>query len=262
MKKTMHKLVGALLALPLLPAVANAFTMHPASRESYNGLTPHAHWNEVWHETMLDITIFGVIFTVICIGVMLTSLRKPGQKSGSQPKLSSQAAIGWAVIPMVLFLADDLFLYVKGFDLHNHYREVPKNASEVKLTGAMWSWTYDYGNGVETYDELVVPVGSPVVIRMTSDDVVHSHYMNKYRVTEDLMPGRVTWQWMMPDEVGESVITCREYCGENHSRMFGKVRVLSQADYDAFMASEMGLDTSAEAADDVAAADSADVSES
>ncbi|MES0371346.1 MAG: hypothetical protein ABUK11_03615, partial [Mariprofundaceae bacterium] len=80
----------------------------------------------------------------------------------------------------------------------------------------------------------------PVVLRMTSDDVVHSHYMNQFRVTEDLMPGRITWQWIMPDTEGESIVACREYCGENHSRMYGKVKVLSQADYDAFMASEMG----------------------
>ncbi len=238
-KSMIYKALGVLASLSLLPAVASAFQTNPAHRESYNGLTPHAHWDEVWHETMVDITVIGVLFSLMSVYVMLAYMRKPGQTAGQSPKLSAQARIGMAVIPMVLFLADDLFLFVKGFDLHNHYREVPTNTMEVKVTGMMYSWTYDYENGVETYGELVVPKGKPVVLRMTSEDVVHSHYMNKYRVTEDLMPGRVTWQWMMPDEVGESVVTCREYCGVGHSAMFGKVIVMEQADYDAWMANEM-----------------------
>jgi cytochrome c oxidase subunit 2 len=239
-KSMMIKALAALATVPALATSAFAFTANPAHRESYNGLTPHAHYDQLWHETMLDITVIGVIFSVFCLWLLLGFRRSASNQMGQQPDLPPQARIGWAVIPMVLFLADDLFLFAMGFELHNHYREVPADAQEVKLTGAMWSWTYEYENGVETYDELVVPVGKPFVMRMTSDDVVHSHYMNQFRVTEDLMPGRITWQWAMPDAVGESVVTCREYCGENHSRMFGKVKVLSQADYDEFMASEMG----------------------
>ncbi|MDX8390117.1 MAG: hypothetical protein R8M38_06470 [Mariprofundaceae bacterium] len=239
-KSLINRGVAALLTMPLLVTSAFAFQANPARRENFNGLTPHAHWDELWHEVMLDITIIGVLFGLLCVWLLVGFLRKGADDIGESPKISAQAKIGWAVLPMVLFLVDDLFLFVQGFDLHNHYREVPVEAAEVKLTGAMWSWTYEYENGVETYDELVVPVGLPVVMRMTSDDVLHSHYMNQFRVTEDLMPGRVTWQWFMPDAVGESVITCREYCGENHSRMHGKVRVLSQTDWDAFMANELG----------------------
>jgi len=49
------------------------------------------------------------------------------------------------------------------------------------------------------------------------------------------MPGRITYEWFYPNKIGKSVITCREYCGANHSRMFGHVIVMSQADYDAWM---------------------------
>jgi len=240
-KSIILKGLAALAAVPALASTAFAFTANPAHRESYNGLAPHEHFNALWHETMIDITVIGVLFSVFCLWLLLGFRRSATNQNGQQPNLPAQARIGWAVIPMVLFLADDLFLFAMGWDLHNHYREVPADAQEVKVTGAMWNWTYEYENGVETYDELVLPAGKPVVFRMTSDDVVHSHYLNKYRVTEDLMPGRITWQWIMPEE-GESVVTCREYCGENHSRMFGKVKVLSQADYDAFMAEQAGIE--------------------
>lgn len=240
LKSIILKSLALAATLPALATTAFAFQANPAHRESYNGLTPQAHYDQLWHETMLDITVIGVLFTILCMWLFLSFRRSASNQTGQQPTLAPQARIGWAVIPMVLFLADDLWLFAMSFDLHNHYREVPADASEVKLTGAMWNWTYEYENGVETYDELVVPVGKPVVLRMTSDDVVHSHYMNQFRVTEDLMPGRITWQWIMPDQEGESIVACREYCGENHSRMYGKIKVLPQADYDAFMASELG----------------------
>ena len=73
---------------------------------------------------------------------------------------------------------------------------------------------------------------------MISDDVLHSHYMVKYRNTEDVMPGRVTYHWIMPDQVGESVVTCREYCGAAHSNMYGKIIVKSSADYQAWVAEQ------------------------
>jgi len=247
LKSMVYKAIGALSALMAAPGLGHAFTANPAHRESYNGLTPHEHWDEIWHETMVDITVIGVLFGLFSLYLMFGFLRSKDRPNGEPVQLSPQAAIGWAVIPIVLFLADDLFLFAKGFDLHNHYREVPADAREVKLTGSMWSWTYNYGNDVETYGELIVPVGKPVLLRMTSEDVVHSHYLNKFRVTEDLMPGRVTWQWFMPNEEGETVISCREYCGENHSRMYGKVKVLSQADFDAWYAEQSG--TVAPAAD-------------
>jgi cytochrome c oxidase subunit 2 len=214
--------------------------MDKAGRADYHGMTPHAHWDEVWNETMWDITIIGAIYIAISIVFMFIYRRKAHGERGHWPTLSGQAQIGWLIIPVMLFLGDDLYLFVKGWDLHNQYREVPADAAEVKLTGSMWSWTYELENGIETYDELVVPVGKPVILRMSSDDVVHSHYMVRYRVTEDLMPGRVTYQWFMPDQIGESVVTCREYCGEGHSKMFGKVRVLSQADYDSWVGSQLG----------------------
>jgi len=237
-KSLMHKVMAAMLALPLIPSLAHAFQAAPAHRADYNGWTPHEHWDAVWHETMLDITVLGVIFALVTIAFMVMYVRKGHGERGKLPTLTNQAKIGWVVLPCMLFLGDDLFLYVKGFDLHNHYREVPTNAVEVKLTGSMWNWNYVDVNDIDSDNELVVKQGTPVVLRMVSDDVLHSHYMNRYRVTEDLMPGRITWQWFMPDQLGESVVTCREYCGTMHSGMYGKVIVKSAADYDAYVAEQ------------------------
>jgi len=238
-KSLLRKVWGLLIALPLLPSLAYAFQSVTATRTDYGGLTPQAHWEELWTEVMWDITIIGAVYVLIALIFFFAYKSKNEDAVGASPKLSLQAVIGWVVIPCMLFLGDDLFLYMKAYALHNQMREVPANAQEIKVTASMWNWNYDYGNGVDADNELRVPVGKPVVLRMTSEDVVHSHYMNKFHVSEDVMPGRVTWEWFMPDKIGETVITCREYCGTNHSKMFGKLIVLSQKDYDAWMADEL-----------------------
>lgn len=239
LKSLMYKAIGALLALPLVPSLAMAFQMQRTNRVEFEGMTPHAHWDALWDETMWDITIIGIIYFAIAVYFMVRYKRTGHGQVGESPKLSPQAKIGWVVIPCFLFLGDDLFLFAKNFDLHNHYRQVPVNAAEVKVTGSMWNWNYEYPTGVDADGELRVVVGKPVVLRMTSDDVVHSHYLNQFRVTEDVMPGRVTWQWFLPDKLGESVVTCREYCGTNHSKMYGKVIVMTQSDYDAWMQEQL-----------------------
>jgi len=234
-KSLAYKALGALLALPLIPTLTHAFEMETAHRNNYEGLTPQAHWAQMWSETMWDIIVIGVVYFAVALYFLIRYRRTDHNQVGKSPKLSAQAIIGWVVIPCFLFLGDDWFLFVKAYDLHNHMREVPAHAQTIKVTASMWNWNYDYGNGVDTDMELRVPVGKPVVFRMHSEDVIHSHYVQGYNVTEDVMPGRVTWEWIMPVKLGESVITCREYCGANHSKMYGKLIVMKQADYDAWM---------------------------
>jgi len=234
-KSFVYKALGALLALPLIPTLAYAFQMQVATRNNYGGLTPQAHWEEVWTEVLWDITIIGAVYFVIALYFMFRYRRTGHDQVGKSPKLTAQALIGWVIIPCMLFLGDDLFLYVKAFALHEQMREVPTDARTIKVTASMWNWNYDYGNGVDTDMVLRVPVGKPVIFRMTSDDVIHSHYVDGYHVTEDVMPGRVTWEWIDPVKLGTSVITCREYCGANHSKMYAKLIVMKQADFDAWM---------------------------
>lgn len=227
----------AVVLITLVPtALARGETPVRAQRREY-GMTPHEHYDKVLHEVYWDITIIGIVFAAIAVYFLIAYRRRAPGEAGRLPKLSPQAAIGWLIIPTFLFMADDFYLFAKGWELHNQYREVPKDAYEVKVTGQIWSWTYTYPNGTEAYNELRVPEGRAVLLRMTSRDVIHSHYMPHFRVTEDLMPGRVTYQWFMPDKVGEYVVTCREYCGTGHSGMYGKVIVMPRNEFETWLAS-------------------------
>lgn len=197
---------------------------------------PAVEWDRLWHEVIVDITVIGIIFALV-MAYFLIKYRQPkdGVRKVFAPKLTPAAAVAWVVIPVFVFLADDLFVAANGWVLWNDYRTVPAKHMEVQLESGMYSWDFTYANGVRAQNILRVPEGMPVVMRMTSRDTLHSFFIPDFRVKEDSMPGRVTYLWFLPDKVGEHVITCGAYCGVGHSYMPGKVVVMPAAEFDAWL---------------------------
>lgn len=198
---------------------------------------PATGWDHLWNETLLDITIIGVVFGVAALYMLFRYRAKSPDDVGRLPKLTRAQAAAWALVPAAIFMADDFFLSAKGWTLWNVYRRVPEDALEVKVTGYQWYWEFDYGNGVVT-DSLKVPVGRPVVLRMTAEDVIHSFFMPNYRVKEDVMPGRVTYIWFLPTEPINTVSLCTEFCGTNHSGMVTAVEAVPAGEFEAWLAGE------------------------
>ncbi len=199
---------------------------------------PAAGWNHLWSEVLVDITIMGVLFAVVLAYLMVKFRRRPGVEGGGVKELSVGAAIGWAIIPAFIFLADDLFVAANGWQLWNLQRTVPADRLEVRLESGMYSWDYTYPNGVRTQNVLKVPAGKPVLLRMTSRDTIHNHYMPDFKVKEDSMPGRITYLWFYPKEPGKHLVTCNEYCGVSHSYMSGQVEVMPPEQYQAWYEEE------------------------
>jgi len=194
---------------------------------------PAPGWDYLWKEVLIDITVIGILFALMTAYFIWRYRRVPGgPEVGSGPRLSPAAAIGWAVIPAFVFLADDFFLAANGWVLWNKYRDVPADRLEVHLESGMYSWDYTYPNGMQTQNELIVPAGKAILLRMTSRDTLHSHFIPDFRVKEDSMPGRTTYLWFLPKEAGkEHVVTCAEYCGVMHSYMAGRVIVKTPEEF-------------------------------
>lgn len=191
-----------------------------------------AGWDELWHELMVDIWVIGILFAVITLYLLIRYRRKRHDEEGQGPKLSKLASFGWVFVPAFLFLADDIFLAAKNFELWNKMREVPAGAYEIKVEGFMWGFDITHPGGATATNELRVPEGTPVKASLTSRDVVHSFFLPDYRVKWDMMPGMNTYLWFNSGAPGEHVMTCAEYCGTMHSGMYGKVIVMPRADFD------------------------------
>ena len=81
---------------------------------------------------------------------------------------------------------------------------------------------YMHQEGDQVYD-LHVPVGQPVRLTLTSEDVIHDFFIPAFRVKQDAVPGRYNVAWFEATKVGTYHIFCAEYCGAEHSLMIGKV---------------------------------------
>lgn len=232
----MHKKIAALLGLA--GAAAVGAEKYVPTTTANKIVDPAAAWDHLWTEVLVDITILGVIFAVVLAYLMVKYRRRPGVEGGGAPALSTRSAIAWAIIPTFIFMADDFFLAAKGWQLWNLQRTVPADRLEVKLESGMYSYDYTYPNGVRTQNELRVPAGKPVLLRMTSRDTIHNHYLPDFKVKEDAMPGRITYLWFYPQKPGRHLAVCNEYCGIGHSYMSGVILVMKPEEYAAWYAQE------------------------
>lgn len=163
----------------------------------------------------------------------------------------------WSFIPFCLFI----FVFAWGWYIYHQMRTVPDGALEVHVAAKKWDWRFTYKNGKEVTSGLsadgkrepatmVVPVGRPVKLIMGSEKVaagstdpsdrpvIHSFFVPAFRVKQDVVPGRYSTLWFQADQEGEYWIFCTEYCGTGHSAMTGKIRAVSTADFEKWLAEE------------------------
>ena len=142
--------------------------------------------------------------------------------------------IAWSVIPLGILL----FLFTWGMRIYFEVARPPADAAEFFVVGKQWMWKVQHPEGRREINELHVPIGRPIKLTMTSEDVIHSFFVPAFRVKQDVLPGRYTTLWFTADRVGSYHLFCAEFCGAEHSRMIGRVVVMQPHDYQAWLAGE------------------------
>jgi cytochrome c oxidase subunit 2 len=138
----------------------------------------------------------------------------------------------WTVIPFVLAMG----MFFWAAHLFFDYAQSPGDAMEILVTGKQWMWRLQHPDGTREINALHIPVGQPIKLTMTSEDVIHSFYIPAFRVKADVVPGRYTRTWFTPTKTGKFHLFCAEYCGTEHSKMGGYVTVLTPREYDEWLA--------------------------
>lgn len=115
------------------------------------------------------------------------------------------------------------------------------DAVEVRVLAYQWGWEFSYpGANVTTQDQLVVPANRDVELVMTSSDVIHSLFVPKLGVKQDVFPERTTRIRTRATATGQYRAYCTELCGAGHSRMRATVTVLEPDAYREFLESNRG----------------------
>jgi cytochrome c oxidase subunit 2 len=185
------------------------------------------------------VTIISVICTVAIVGAMLyfaVIYRQRDGKDHETPAIEGNNTLEviWTVFPTLVCI----WVAWLGFDSFVDLRSPPPDAMEINVTGRKWAWDFQYKNGKRTTSELVVPVDQPVKLIMTSKDVLHSFFVPVMRTKMDVIPGRYTYEWFRPIKTGDFQVFCTEYCGDEHSKMLARLKVLPKAEFERWLADD------------------------
>ncbi len=183
-------------------------------------------------------------FIAVCTTIVFLAIRyRKGAKVDRTIKNpdSKTLELTWTIIPTIMAIAVFCWSTVVFF----HYARTPDDAMEILVTGKQWMWKIQHPNGKREINQLHVPIGVPIKLTMTSEDVIHSFFVPAFRVKRDVVPGRYSNLWFEPTKTGVYHLFCAEYCGTDHSRMVGQVIVMEPEDYEKWLA---GIDVGVPAA--------------
>ncbi|MEE3229091.1 MAG: cytochrome c oxidase subunit II [Chloroflexota bacterium] len=186
----------------------------------------------------IHLKLIAFLFALVVV-FMLYSIfafrSEPGDLSdGQHIHGNTKLEITWTVIPLII-------VGVMGYIGVVTLRDVTASAPDemvVEVTGAQWSWRFDYPEQGLTSTELILPVNQPIRFEITSTDVIHNLWVPEFRVKQDAVPGAVNLLRVTPTVVGNYKVRCAELCGLRHSQMLADVRVLERSEFDMWVGAE------------------------
>jgi cytochrome c oxidase subunit 2 len=141
---------------------------------------------------------------------------------------------GWTAATLFAFFG----LFIWGANLYARLEQPPfgGNVLRISVIGKQWMWKVEYPGGQHEIDALHVPLGRPVELLMTSEDVIHDVAIPAFRIRHDVLPGRYEALAFTATKVGNYHLFCDQLCGTDHSSMVGVVTVMTPGDYTRWLA--------------------------
>jgi cytochrome c oxidase subunit 2 len=181
---------------------------------------------------LLSVSGFFVLLIFALIFYFAVKYRRRSEGERTPPILGSiPLEVAWIVIPFILVM----IMFVWGASLYFTAFSPPANAMEIFVIGKQWMWKVQHPEGRREIDELHVPVGYPVKLTITSQDVIHSFYIPAFRIKMDAVPGRYTSTWFEASKTGTFHLFCAEFCGTAHAGMVGRVVVMKPSEYEQWL---------------------------
>jgi cytochrome c oxidase subunit II len=243
-------LAASLLSLAVAaPAAANVISPEPAHSPQADEITT-LYWIGLVVAVLLAVAINGALLYAI---VRFRSERgaEPRQiRSGRGIQLRAGAALG--VVALGLLVVGLIYteraretpdpgpegLQASSRLLAQRSLKPPSGGSEplqITATGQQWLWRYDYPNDTFSFYKVVVPVDTPVILRLVSTDVVHTWYVPELAGKFDAVPGKLNKVVLSADEEGVYEGSSATFSGQGFSAMRTEVQVVSAEEYQAFL---------------------------
>jgi cytochrome c oxidase subunit II len=227
--------------------------------------SPEATQTEWLYMFILWVNILSFAVVMALMLYFALKYRRSAQKTNYQVSAAHNTPLelAWSIIPLLVMIP----IFWWGFRGYVGKLAAPADSEDIMVQAQKWAWSFTYRNGATpqpadgwepvqiTHDGVespvfAVPAGRPVRLVMTSVDVLHAFYVPDFRTKIDVTPNRYTSMWFTPDPLDpvkdkdkatgklqrEHNVYCAEYCGDNHSDMMARMRVIPPAEYDALLA--------------------------
>jgi cytochrome c oxidase subunit 2 len=185
----------------------------------------------------LVLAIAGVIFLVVAVGVIYSSVRyrargvtvtEPRQIFGSR-----KLEILWTVVPLAIMTA--LFVITVRAMVLIDAPQASGQTPDLIVTGHQWWWDARYPNGALATGDIHIPAERRLLVRIESADVIHDFWAPELARKMDAVPGRPSYIWLEADAPGSYSGACSEFCGAQHAWMRFRVVAQTEADFEAWL---------------------------
>ncbi|MFO7477717.1 MAG: cytochrome c oxidase subunit II [Methyloceanibacter sp.] len=202
------------------------------------------------------VTIIITLIALFVLGLLVYVMVRFNERRNPNPSRTTHNTpleIAWTVIPVLILVA----IAIPSFRLLFAQYDFPKADLNITATGSQWYWTYEYPDHDISFDsimvpeadlkegqprlltvdrEVVVPVNKNVIVGVKANDVIHDWALPAFGVKLDAVPGRLQMTWFRAEREGWFYGQCSELCGRNHAFMPIAVRVVSEAEFEQWLA--------------------------
>jgi len=220
------------------------------------------------------VTIIITLIALFVLGLLIYVMQRFNENTNPLPSRTSHNTpieVAWTVIPILILVA----IAIPSFRLLFAQYDFPKPDLTITATGSQWYWTYDYPDHGIHFDsiivqdadlkqdqprllsvdhEVVVPVGKNIQVQVKANDVIHDWAVPSFGIKLDAVPGRLQTTWFRAERKGWYYGQCSELCGRNHAFMPIAVRVVSEQEFNDWLAKTKAASASQDEAGKVAEA--------
>jgi cytochrome c oxidase subunit 2 len=249
---------GLALALAAaLAATAGADALTPDAGPTKNAVDTDTLYKIVFY---LGLAVIGTVWAVLFYSLFrfrARRWRRPPQIFGNAP-----LELGWTIAAAAIVVAITVVTYIMLDGIKNPApsgpsslaeartqnasldQPSPPNASkalQITVSGQQYLWRYQYPNGAVSFQQMVVPVDTTVVLGIKANDVAHSWWIPKLGGKMDALPGYTNKTWFKATDTGTFEGQCAEFCGSGHAVMSAKVTVVEQQQYQSWVENQKKL---------------------
>jgi cytochrome c oxidase subunit 2 len=194
---------------------------------SSNALDPQSPLARAIYDLgIVSSVVFALIFVIVTGAITFSIFRfraRAGEPDPRQILGNKKVEIAWTIIPFLIVI----FLFFITLGAMNRADPPPAPSADLVITGHQFWWQVDYpGSGVITANEIHIPTGKPLSVRLESADVLHEFWVPKLTRKMSNVPGQPNHIWLQADKPGSYIGQCSEFCGTQHAWM----RILVVAD--------------------------------